>query len=324
MQLTTDIFIETGKRVIRMEGDAIYQLIDRINADFAMACQIMLRCTHRVVVMGMGKSGHIGHKIAATLASTGTPSFFVHPAEAGHGDFGMITPKDVLIVLSNSGETQEILTLLPMIKRAGIPLITLTGNPHSTLARHAMVNLNTGVQEEACSLDLAPTSSTTTTLAMGDAIAIALLNARGFTQADFALSHPSGSLGRRLLLTVEHLMHKETSVPRVHYTATLQMALLEMTRCRLGATAVIDEEDHIVGLFTDGDLRRAFNQELALSSPIKTIMTLHPKISIGALLASEALRIMEDNKINFLPIKNHEDKLIGALNMHDLLKAGII
>lgn len=324
MQLTKDTFIATGKKVIQLEGEAIFKLLERIDTKFEKACQIMLDCTHRIVVMGMGKSGHIGRKIAATLASTGTPAFFVHPAEAGHGDMGMITSNDVVVALSNSGETQEILTLLPMIKRHGIPLISLTGNPYSTLAQQAIVNLNTGVEQEACPLGLAPTSSTTTALAMGDALAIALLNARGFSSADFAFSHPSGTLGKRLLLTVDKIMHVNEAIPSVPLEATLEDTLVEMTRGRLGATAIVDDRHHILGLFTDGDLRRALSQSVALSMPIKHIMTLNPKTITPHLLASEALRIMEIHKINMLLIQDEVGKLIGALNIHDLLKAGIL
>lgn len=323
MKLTTDTFIESGKKVIQMESEAISLLLDRINIKFAQACEIMMKCTHRIVVMGMGKSGHIGNKIAATLASTGTPAFFVHPGEAGHGDMGMITSKDVLLALSNSGETEEILMLLPLIKRMNVPLISLTGNPHSTLAKQALVNLNIGVEEEACPLGLAPTSSTITTLAMGDALAVALLNAKGFTQDDFAFSHPSGSLGRRLLLTIEKMMHTKEAVPRVHRSATLQEALLEMTRCRLGATAIVDDNNHIIGLFTDGDLRRAFNHKLALSIPIENIMTQNPKVVTASLLAFEALRMMEEQKINILLIKDNTGELVGAISLRDLLEAGI-
>lgn len=324
MKITTDAFIASGKKVIQLESEAIFKLLDRIDSNFEKACQIMMSCTHRIVVIGMGKSGHIARKIAATLASTGTPAFFVHPAEAGHGDMGMITSHDVLLALSNSGETQEILTLLPMIKRHGIPLISLTGNPYSTLAQQAIVNLNTGVEQEACPLGLAPTSSTTTALVMGDALAIALLNAKGFSPADFAFSHPSGTLGKRLLLTIDKIMHTNDAIPKVHPEATLEDALVEMTRGRLGATAIVDHRNHIVGLFTDGDLRRSLSQSAALSSPIKHIMTQNPKTITANLLASEALRMMETHKINMLLVRDERGKLTGALNMHDLLKAGIL
>lgn len=324
MKLTNDTFINVAKKVIEIESKAIHNLLARINHNFGTACQTMLNCTHRIIVMGMGKSGHIGRKIAATLASTGTPAFFVHPAEAGHGDMGMITPEDVILALSNSGETQEILMLLPMIKRSGIPLISITGNAHSTLAKYALINLDVSVEEEACPLGLAPTSSTTATLAMGDALAIALLQARGFSHADFAFSHPGGSLGKRLLLTVEKLMHTGEDVPHVTQNATLESTLLEMTRTRLGATAIINENNQILGIFTDGDLRRAFNNKLALSAPIIDIMTKNPTTVEQTLLAAEALRIMDNKKINSLLVKNVDGQLIGALNMHDLLQAGIL
>ena len=324
MELTNDTFINVAKKVIEIESKAIHNLLTRIDHNFGTACEIMLNCTHRIIVMGMGKSGHIGRKIAATLASTGTPAFFVHPAEAGHGDMGMITSKDVLLALSNSGETQEILMLLPMIKRSGIPLISITGNPHSTLAKYALINLDVSVEEEACPLGLAPTSSTTATLAMGDALAIALLQARGFSHADFAFSHPGGSLGKRLLLTVEKLMHTGDDVPRVRQNATLESTLLEMTRTRLGATAIVNDNNQILGIFTDGDLRRAFSNKLALCTPIIDIMTKNPTTVEQTLLAAEALRIMENKKINSLLVKNVDGQLIGALNMHDLLKAGIL
>jgi len=324
MELTTNTFIDIAKKVIELETKAITALLTRINNNFSIACQTMLDCSQRIIVMGMGKSGHIGRKIAATFASTGTPAFFVHPAEAGHGDMGMITAKDVLLVLSNSGETEEILRLLPMIKRTGIPLISMTGNPQSSLAKQALVNLDISVQEEACPLGLAPTSSTTVSLVMGDALAIALLQARGFSQTDFAFSHPSGNLGKRLLLTVEKIMHTGADIPSIQATANLQAALLEMTRTRLGITAIINEQNQILGIFTDGDLRRAFNQELALSTPISSIMTPTPTIVMPTILAAEALRIMEAKKINSLLVKNNENQLIGALNMHDLLQAGIL
>ncbi len=324
MELTNDTFVNVAKKVIEIESKAIHNLLTRIDHHFGTACEIMLNCTHRIIVMGMGKSGHIGRKIAATLASTGTAAFFVHPAEAGHGDMGMITSKDVLLALSNSGETQEILMLLPMIKRAGIPLISITGNPRSTLAQYAVINLDVSVEQEACPLGLAPTSSTTATLAMGDALAIALLQARGFSHADFAFSHPGGSLGKRLLLTVEKLMHTGKDVPHVRQNATLESTLLEMTRTRLGATAIVNEHNKILGIFTDGDLRRAFSNKLALSTAIIDIMTKNPTTVEPTLLAAEALRIMENKKINSLLVKNVDGHLIGALNMHDLLHAGIL
>ena len=258
-----------GLAVLETEGAAIEALKSRIDEDFVRACHYMLHCEGRVVVIGMGKSGHIGGKIAATLASTGTPAFFVHPGEASHGDLGMITAKDVVLALSNSGETDEILTILPLIKRLGVPLIALTGNPQSTLASAASVNINVGVQKEACPLDLAPTASTTAALAMGDALAIALLEVRGFTADDFARSHPGGKLGRRLLLLVDDLLHTGDRVPKVQSGTLICDALLEMTQKGLGATAVVNGDDTVEGIFTDGDLRRALDHGMDLhSTPI--------------------------------------------------------
>ncbi|OJV89850.1 MAG: D-arabinose 5-phosphate isomerase, partial [Gammaproteobacteria bacterium 39-13] len=270
-------------------------------------------------------SGHISRKIAATLASTGSPAIFVHPAEASHGDMGMITENDVVIAISNSGETEEILTILPLIKRLGVPLITLTGNPRSTLAICASANLDVSVEKEACVLGLAPTSSTTATLVMGDALAIALLDARGFSAEDFARSHPGGKLGRRLLLKVDDLMHTNEDIPVVSHTATVKEALIEMTRCRLGMTAIVDDNQAQIGLFTDGDLRRAFDRNIDIhTSPITLVMTQGGKVIEKGLLAAEALRIMETYKINGLFVVDKQRKLLGALNMHDLLRAGVL
>jgi arabinose-5-phosphate isomerase len=285
----------------------------------------MLACTGRIVVTGMGKSGHIGSKIAATLASTGSPAFFVHPGEASHGDLGMITSKDVVLALSNSGNTTEILTIVPIIKRLGVPLISMTGNPGSPLATEATVNLDVGVENEACPLGLAPTSSTTVALVMGDALAVALLDARGFTEEDFALSHPGGSLGRRLLLHVSDIMHTGNSMPRVPPDATISQALLEMSSKGLGMTAIVDKGDRALGIFTDGDLRRTLDKNIDLQqTTIDQVMTGDCKTVEANDLAAEVLKLMEDHKINGALVTNKDGKLIGALNMHDLLRAGVV
>ncbi len=320
-----DKMIALGREVIDIETEALTALRARIDADFATACHIMMQCEGRVVVTGMGKSGHIGSKIAATLASTGTPAFFVHPGEASHGDLGMITPGDVVLALSNSGETAEVLTILPLLKRMGTPLIALTGKPESTLAREARVHLNVGVAREACPLDLAPTASTTAALAMGDALAIALLQARGFTPEDFALSHPGGSLGKRLLLRVRDLMHTGDRLPVVSEHETLPRALMEMTAKGLGMTAVLDAQGGLAGVFTDGDLRRCLDRREDLhQARVGELMT-RGGVRIGQdQLAAEALKLMEENKINALLVVDEQDRLQGALNMHDLLHAGVV
>jgi arabinose-5-phosphate isomerase len=318
--------LQLGRAVLDTEAEAILALKARVDAAFVSACEYMLHCEGRIVVTGMGKSGHIGDKIAATLASTGTPAFFVHPGEASHGDLGMITPRDVVLALSNSGETEEILTILPIIKRLGIPLITLTGNPHSRLARAADANIDVSVAKEACPLGLAPTASTTASLAMGDALAIALLESRGFTEEDFARSHPAGSLGRRLLLRIEDLMHTGAAVPRVGESATLSEALLEMSRKGLGMTTVVDEAGRLKGIFTDGDLRRLLDHgEVRIRKLcVSEVMQRHCITVESHLLAAEALRIMDDKRINALPVTDTEGVLVGALNMHDMLRAGVV
>lgn len=311
--------------VINVEKEAVEALVEQINAEFVKACYLMLECKGRVVVTGMGKSGHIAGKIAATLASTGTPAFFVHPGEASHGDLGMITQQDVVLALSNSGETSEIVTILPIIKRLGVPLIAMTGNPESTLAKLASAHLNVAVQQEACPLGLAPTASTTAALVMGDALAVSLLETRGFTRDDFALSHPGGSLGKRLLMRVGDLMHGGSDVPAVHQDALVAEVLLEMTGKKLGMTAIVDDEDRVVGIFTDGDLRRMLEKNLDVhSTAIIQVMT-RSCTTIGEdVLAAEAMRIMQQKKINALLVVDPRRKLIGALNMHDLLRAGIV
>jgi arabinose-5-phosphate isomerase len=317
--------IELGRAVIDTETEAVSGLRPRIDRRFAAACGCILACRGRTVVTGMGKSGHIGSKIAATFASTGTPAFFVHPGEASHGDLGMVTADDVVLVLSNSGETEEVLTLLPVIKRIGVPLITLTGNPGSTLARAATVNIDVSVSREACPLGLAPTSSTTAALAMGDAIAIALLEARGFSKEDFALSHPGGILGRRLLLHVADIMHTGDSMPTVSETTALAAALLEMTRKGLGTTAVVDSGGKVLGVFTDGDLRRVLDRGVDVRTlAIGAVMTRNCRTIQPGALAAEALAMMETHKINALLVTDANRKLIGVLNMHDLLRAKVV
>lgn len=318
-------FIQSAQHTIRLEIEAVNDLLARINGDFIRACELLLACKGRVVVVGMGKSGHIGRKIAATLASTGTTAFFVHPAEASHGDMGMITRDDVVLALSNSGSTAEIVTLLPLIKRMGITLISMTGNPDSPLAQAAAVNLDASVRQEACPLNLAPTSSTTVSLVLGDALAIALLEARGFTAEDFAFSHPGGALGRRLLLKVENIMHSGADLPQVQRGTPLREALLEMTRKGLGMTVVTDADGHLAGIFTDGDLRRALDRGVDVrQARIDELMTVGGKTARADMLAAEALKIMEDHKISALVVIGADNRAIGALNMHDLLRAGVM
>ena len=314
-----------ARRTLEIEASAITSLVGRIDDAFLDAVNILLACKGRVVVSGMGKSGHVGGKIAATLASTGTPSFFMHPAEASHGDLGMITGQDVVIALSNSGESPEIAGIVPLIKRRGAKLISVTGNPASTLGREADIHLNAGVSQEACPLNLAPTASTTAALALGDALAVATLFARGFTAEDFARTHPGGTLGRRLLIHVRDLMHSGVALPVVGQTASLKEALLEMTRKGLGMTAVIDSDHRLVGIFTDGDLRRLLDRDVDVrSARIDEVMKRGPRTVSQDALAIEAVRIMEEAKVNGLLAVDGEGRLHGALNMHDLLKAGVV
>ena len=316
---------DTARRVLGIERDALDALLPRIGEGFARACRLLIGCRGRVVVTGMGKSGHIGGKIAATLASTGTPSFFVHPGEASHGDLGMITRDDAVLAISHSGETSEVLTILPLIKRMGVPLVSLTGRPGSTLARAADVHLDVSVAQEACPLNLAPTASTTATLAMGDALAVALLEARGFTPEDFALSHPGGTLGRRLLLKVRDLMHAGEQIPKVRDDATLSAALLEMTRKGLGMTAVVDADDRALGIFTDGDLRRVLDANFDVrTSPITGVMTRGGKRIGAEQLAAEAVHLMERHRITVLMVVDADQRVAGVLHMHDLLRAGVV
>ena len=317
-------FIELGQAVIDIESQAVLEMRARIDDSFAKACSLMLQTTGKIVVIGMGKSGHVGGKIAATLASTGSPAFFVHPGEASHGDLGMITEEDVILALSNSGSTNEVLNLLPVIKRKGIPLVAMTGNPASKLAQNADVHINVKVSQEACPLGLAPTASTTATLAMGDALAIALLDAKGFTANDFALSHPGGALGRRLLLFIDDLMHSEQDLPQVDSNTLISDAVLEMTSKRLGMTTIV-ENGKLKGIFTDGDLRRAIEKRVNLhQSPVSEVMTTNCVTLSPGTLAAEAVKIMQDKAISQLVVVDDENHPIGALNMHDLLSAGVV
>jgi arabinose-5-phosphate isomerase len=316
---------ELGLAVIKLETEAVAALTEQINGNFVTACKLMMQCKGRIVVMGMGKSGHIGGKIAATLASTGTPAFFVHPGEASHGDLGMITPQDVVLALSNSGETNEVLIILPIIKRLGVPLIAMTGNPESTLAKFATVHINVAVKQEACPLGLAPTSSTTAALVMGDALAVSLLQVKGFSRDDFALSHPGGSLGKRLLLKVSDVMHTGAQIPSVSETALMDSVLLEITEKKLGMTGVVNADNQVVGIFTDGDLRRMLRKNLDLhSTRVDKVMTQNCTVIREHILAAEAMQIMEKKNINALLVVDEQQHLIGALNMHDLIHSGIV
>ncbi|ERM54841.1 D-arabinose 5-phosphate isomerase [Vibrio mimicus CAIM 1883] len=314
-----------AKQVLRTEIAALQQLEQYINTDFASACAtILANQTGKVVVMGMGKSGHIGKKIAATLASTGTSAFFVHPGEASHGDLGMIERGDIVLAISNSGESSEILALLPVLKRLNIRVISMTGNPNSNMAKLADIHLQITVPREACPLELAPTSSTTATLVMGDALAVALMQARGFTAEDFALSHPGGALGRKLLLKLNDIMHSGEALPKVPPQALIRDALLEISQKGLGMTAVVDEQDTLLGIFTDGDLRRILDKRIDIhTTAIADVMTRQPTVAHPNLLAVEGLNLMQAKRINGLMLVDN-NKLVGALNMHDLLKAGVM
>ncbi|WDE10882.1 KpsF/GutQ family sugar-phosphate isomerase [Thalassomonas haliotis] len=318
-------FKQLAKNVLKIEQQAVAELEQYIDDSFESACQLMYHCKGRVIVIGMGKSGHIGGKIAATMASTGTPSFFVHPGEASHGDLGMITSDDVVLCISNSGETSEVLAIIPVIKRIGSKLIAMTGEPLSTLAKLSDTHVCIKVSQEACPLGLAPTSSTTATLVMGDALAVALLNARGFTADDFALSHPGGSLGKRLLLRLGDIMHQDERLPVVTDKAFIKDALVEMSLKGLGMTAVTNQQGQLAGLFTDGDLRRILDDKIDIHQDnIASVMTMSPTTAHGDMLAAEALKIMEDKKINGLIIVDENNKPVGAMNMHDLLKSGVL
>jgi arabinose-5-phosphate isomerase len=318
-------FIPLARRVLAIETEALTALSQRLDTHFNHAVALLLACTGRVVVSGMGKSGHVGGKIAATLASTGTPAFFVHPGEAAHGDLGMIAADDVVLALSNSGESGEIVSIVPLLKRRGAKLIALTGNPASTLAREADVHLDVSVEKEACPLNLAPTASTTAALALGDALAVALLDARGFSADDFARTHPGGSLGRRLLVHVKDVMHTGDALPCVPRAASLKQALLEMTAKGLGMTAVVDADQRIAGVFTDGDLRRALEQGVDLrDAAVASLMSAQPKTIAPDALAVAAVEKMQTLKINGLLVADADGRLRGALNMHDLLRAGVV
>jgi arabinose-5-phosphate isomerase len=323
--MTEHSYQQLGKAVLMAEAEAIEALIDRVNQTFHDACEMILACRGRIVVTGMGKSGHIGNKIAATLASTGTPAFFMHPGEASHGDLGMITEQDLVIALSNSGETAEITTLLPLLKRLQVPLISMTGNEASTLASFADINLDISVEKEACPLGLAPTSSTTACLAMGDALAIAVLEARGFTEEDFARSHPGGSLGRRLLLRVRDIMHTGQDIPIVDINASLKQALLEISNKGMGMTAISDGNNHLAGIYTDGDLRRTLDHVTDINNAaVRDHMTVDCFTIDAEQIASAALTLMDEHRINALIVTDENGIIQGALNMHDLLKAGIV
>jgi arabinose-5-phosphate isomerase len=319
------VLLQAARRTFEIEAAAVQALRARLDETFARACRLCLQCSGRIVVSGMGKSGHVAHKIAATLASTGSPAFFLHPGEASHGDLGMLTRSDLLLALSNSGETAEVLALLPHVKRLAVPLIALTGNPLSTLAQAADVHLNVAVPQEACPLNLTPTASTTAALVMGDALAVALLEARGFSADDFARSHPGGSLGRRLLLRVEDIMRRGDSLPRVQLDTPLSAALLEMTRTGLGLTAVLDEQQRVVGVFSDGDLRRALDKRIDLHrTPMREVMTAGGRRIAAHELAAAAAALMEAHRVNALLVTDAGQQLIGALNIHDLMRAGVV
>jgi arabinose-5-phosphate isomerase len=314
-----------GRRVLAIEVAAVSALETRLSDSFVAACRLLYDCQGRVVVTGMGKSGHIGNKMAATFASTGTPSFFLHPAEASHGDIGMITSNDVVLAISNSGETAELLTILPVIKRMGVPLIVMTGRMQSTLANAAAAVLDVSVPEEACALNLAPTASTTATLAMGDALAVAVLEARGFTEEDFARSHPGGNLGRRLLLHVDDVMRTGEQLPAVGPDDALRDGLLEMSRKGLGMTAVVDAERRVLGIYTDGDLRRTLDRPVDVhKTAMREVMTPNPKTIRPRLLAAEAVHAMQKWRITQLLVVDESNRLVGALNVHDLLRSGVM
>lgn len=323
--LTNEELLALAAEVLDIESRAVENLKTRLNEDFVAACHLCMATTGRVVVTGMGKSGHVSNKIAATLASTGTPAFFMHPAEASHGDVGMITKHDLLLAISYSGETEEVVTILPVVKRMGAKLLAMTGNPNSTMARAADVHLDVSVAEEACPLKLAPTASTTATLAMGDALAVALLKNRGFTAEDFARSHPSGNLGKRLLLRVSDVMCRGERIPAVSADVTLRDALLEMTDKGLGMTAIVDSNNKVLGIYTDGDLRRTLDTGADVRSTIiRDVMHTNCKTISADLLAAEALHLLEENKITSLLVVDDGGTLVGALNIHDLFREGLM
>ncbi|WP_308387673.1 KpsF/GutQ family sugar-phosphate isomerase [Acidithiobacillus sp. AMEEHan] len=322
--VASELLLRTGRDTLRLEREALEALEARLDDAFVAACRLLLACPGRIVVSGMGKSGIIGKKIAATLASTGSPALFLHPAEGSHGDLGMLTASDLLLALSNSGETAELLAILPVVKRIGVPLIALTGKADSTLARRADVHLDCAVAREACPLNLAPTASTTASLAMGDALAMALLSARGFSADDFALSHPGGALGRRLLLRVEDLMRRGEQLPRVRLSTPVHEAILEMSGKGMGMTTVVDDEDRLLGIFTDGDLRRAFSEQQDLwGRPMADFYRPKPLCISADALAAEAMARMDAERVAVLLVVDDEDRLAGAISMHDLLHAGV-
>jgi len=322
---TNDELLKLASEVLAIESRAVDALRDRLGDEFIAACELCLETSGRIVVSGMGKSGHVSNKIAATLSSTGTPAFFMHPAEASHGDLGMITSQDLLLAISYSGETMEIVTILPVVKRMGAKLLSITGNPKSTMAKAADVHLDISVNEEACPLNLAPTASTTATLAMGDALAVALLNSRGFTAEDFARSHPSGNLGKRLILRVSDIMHSGDRIPAVMSDVSLRDGLMEMTDKGLGMTAVVSDDRTLEGIFTDGDLRRTLDSGADIhSTRIRDVMHGNCKTISPDILAAEALYILEENKITSLVVTDEDNKLIGALNIHDLFREGLM
>ena len=316
--------IQAGKRVLQEEAAAILELVPTIDEHFAHACDLLLKCQGKVILTGVGKSGHIATKVASTLASTGTQAFFVQSAEAAHGDLGMIGTKDVVIAISNSGEGSELKVMIPLLRRRHIPLIAITGNLNSTLAKSADVTLSAHVSREACPLNLAPTSSSTAELAIGDALAIALLEARGFTERDFALSHPGGALGRKLLVRCADIMHVGEEIPMCRDDVTIKEALLEMTAKSLGIVAIVDSNNTLVGVYTDGDLRRTLEKELSVHDQLSEVMT-HGGISVRPqCLAADALALMQDKKISAMIVTDEDKKVVGAFNMHDLLRAGLI
>lgn len=317
-------FCKLGLAVIETEAQAVFELAVRINQHFETACKLLLACKGRIVVTGMGKSGHIGKKIAATFSSTGSPAFFMHPGEASHGDLGMITPNDIVLAISNSGQTHEIITLLPLLKRLDVPLIALTGNPESSIAKMANVNIDVSVSQEACPLGLAPTTSTTVALVMGDALAIALLDARGFSAEDFARSHPGGSIGKRLLLRIDDLSHKDEALPVVTEYVTVREALIEVTAKKLGMTCVIDSKGRLAGIYTDGDIRRTLTEQNDINTtPLKTVMTKNCHTIHCDMLAAEALTLMQKYSITSLVVVDNDNRPTAVVHLHDLLRAGV-
>ena len=325
MKNTHNDILEIARQVVKVEKNALDKLQDQFGDDFIQAIEVLLACKGHVIVIGMGKSGHIGNKISATLASTGTPAFSVHPGEASHGDLGMITKNDVTICVSNSGETEEVLNIIPIIKRMGIKTIAITGNPNSTMAKIADVHLSIAVGEEACPLGLAPTTSTTTTLVLGDALAVTLLKLRGFTEEDFARSHPAGTLGKKLLLQIVDLMRTGSDIPKVVMGTNIEEALFEITKKRLGMTAIVDSDNIVKGIFTDGDLRRAFDGNINLkNTQIEKAATLNPVTIKSNKLAVSAAQLMEEHNVHGLLVVDGSNRLVGALNIHDLLKAGVV